>query len=207
MGFSVLTMAFQVRRPSVALRSSCFIYSIFTCLCALLLYWLSWSNWPSCSTEEESEALSERTRTSSSCTLHRKWQAQTRLQSSQTHHRPRAVKAGAHWRTYGTLSSIPHLYTCSQRTVCSHKITTTRDQFLFVFLCLSVWAYVHVKHLDKAPAVILVRVLGPCWNTMAVNNLGKKGFISSCTSQDRNSKWEPGGTNWSRGHGRILVTG
>jgi hypothetical protein len=54
------------------------------------------------------------------------------------------------------------------------------------------------------------------WNTMTKCNLMKKWFISSNTStsqsiteecQDRNTRQEPGGRNWSRGHGGKLLAG
>lgn len=148
MGFSVLTMAFQVWRPSVALCSSCFIYfqflrvfmftlPILTLLIklTLLFYWRRiWVK----ELELPPTGLStESGRPKPECKAHR-------------HNRPWAVKAGEQWRTYGTLSSIPHLYTCSQRKVCPHKITTIRDlverkhQFLFLSLCVSLCGHVYM---------------------------------------------------------------
>lgn len=50
-------------------------------------------------------------------------------------------------------------------------------------------------------------------NIMTKSNLGRKGFISFYTStpqstiegQDRNSRKEPGGRNWSRDHGGVAA--
>lgn len=150
MGFSVLTMAFQVRRPSVALHSSCFIFSIFTCVYVhsyytdsldqtdpLVLLKKNLRPWVK-EVELPPTALStESGRPKPDCKAHRHTTGHGLWKQART----------------GELMghSVPSLIsTHALRGKCSHKITTTRDLgkrkhlFLSVSLCVSLCGHVYM---------------------------------------------------------------